>query len=76
MAQALAPVLMLTSSPSASVFSWMTTVSAPRGIGAPVKMRTASPVPTVPVKGMTGRGYADDFERDRGWLRHRPKRTA
>ena len=29
----------------ASVFSWITTVSAPRGSGAPVKIRTASPVP-------------------------------
>ena len=27
-----------------SVFSWITTVSAPSGTGAPVKMRTASPL--------------------------------
>ncbi len=30
--------------------SWTTTVSAPAGSGAPVRMRTASPAPTVPAK--------------------------
>ena len=37
-----------TRSPSRSVSSWMTIVSAPAGNGAPVKMRAASPAPTCP----------------------------
>ena len=38
----------VTVSPLASVSSWMTIVSAPLGTGAPVKMRAASPGPTLP----------------------------
>ena len=41
-------------------FSWMRMVSAPSGTGAPVKMRTASPAPTVPAKRRAGRRLADD----------------
>ena len=41
-------------------FSWMRIVSAPSGTGAPVKMRTASPLPTVPANGVAGRRFADD----------------
>ena len=37
-------------SPSRRTSSWMTIASAPSGIGAPVKMRTASPGPTAPLK--------------------------
>src|SRR6185369_13830714 len=40
------PSTMRTWSPSFSVFSWMTIVSAPAGRAAPVKMRDASPGPT------------------------------
>ena len=38
-------------SPLRSVSSWMTTASAPFGTLAPVKMRAASPAPTVPANG-------------------------
>jgi hypothetical protein len=33
------------------VFSWITTVSAPAGSTPPVKIRAASPAPTVPPNG-------------------------
>ncbi len=40
-----------TMSPSRAVFSWITIVSAPGGSTPPVKMRAASPAPTVPSNG-------------------------
>ncbi len=41
----------MTASPSRVVFSWITMVSAPGGSTPPVKMRAASPAPTVPSNG-------------------------
>ena len=38
----------MASPPAERTFSWMAMVSAPSGTGAPVKMRTASPAPTLP----------------------------
>ena len=49
-------------SAAAVAFSWMTTVSAPSGIGAPVRMRTAWPFSTLPPKAVTGRRNADHDE--------------
>ena len=40
-------------------------VSAPSGTGAPVKMRTASPRPTLPLKPAPGGGLPDQLERGR-----------
>ncbi len=52
----------ITSSPSRSVFSWMTTVSAPSGSGAPVKMRTASRAASRPRWPRPAADVADDLE--------------
>ena len=42
--------MIVTMPDACSAFSWMTMVSATCGTGAPVKMRTASPRPTLPLK--------------------------
>ena len=47
------------SSSTARTFSWMAMVSAPSGTGAPVKMRTASPAPTVPANGLPAAAAPD-----------------
>ena len=49
-AATVALALTVPSASLASAFSWMRMASAPVGIGAPVKMRTASSAPTVPSK--------------------------
>ena len=45
----------MTKSPSSRVYSCITTAFAPRGTGAPVRMRTHSPGPTVPSKATPAR---------------------
>ena len=59
----------VTASPSRRASSWMTIASAPSGIGAPVKMRTASPAATTPGKPRPASARADDAQR-RGRARH------
>ncbi len=51
-----------TVSPSTRVSSCMNTVSAPSGIGAPVKMRIASPAPSARVAARPGGDAIDDLE--------------
>ena len=59
------PDVTTTVSPSRVVFSWMTIVSAPGGTTPPVKMRAASPSPTLAAERMAGRDFADHLERRR-----------
>ncbi len=64
-----------TVSPSRVVFSWITMVSAPGGITPPVKIRAASPGPTVPSNGCPARDDADELQLRRCVRRSHVDRT-